>query len=298
MPLTTRVALPALLALLSLSAAQAGELEAFTEPIQSIEVAAIESGIVIEMHVKEGVKVKRGQPLADLNQDVLKAALEIARAQRDSNSALISAESEFKLRSDRLAKLKQLRERGVASEEEIFRAALESEVAGAHVLAAKESLEIKTLEHERIRLQLAQRTVRSPLDGVVTQVFREVGEFVSPSDPVLMTVVQLDPLMVTFPVPASQAFKLKTGQALPIRIDGESKTVEGKIEFVSPVVNAESQTVRVRLHIANPNLKYRSGAKSYLDLPGGTPNAKPTISNAPAKPAPKVSSLPGETARQ
>ncbi len=268
--------------------ASAGEIEGFTEPHRTIDIAAVDSGIIIDVHVKEGDKVSKDQPLAELNQDVLKATLEIARAQRDATSALKSAESELKLRADRLAKLKILRDRGNASEEEVFRAELEQEIAEAHVLAAKENQEIKSLDHERIRLQLAQRTVRSTIDGFVTHIHRDTGEFVAPTDPVVMTVVQLDPLAIVFSVPASAAASFQPNQSLPVRIDGEKKLADSKIDSISPVINAESQTVRVRVLIPNAGYKLRSGAKSFLEIPGlpekaTTPN--PRITTKPVPPA-------------
>ena len=268
----SKTSLPPLCVLLCLSLfnanAPASEIEGFTEPFRTIDIAAVESGIIIDVLVKEGDKVAKDQPLAELNQDVLKATLEVARAQRDALSALKSAQAELKLRADRLNKLKQLRDRGNASEEEVFRAELEQEVADAHVLAAKENQEIKSLDHERIRLQLNQRTVKSTIDGFVTHIHRDTGEFVAPTDPIVMTVVQLDPLAVVFSVPASVASSLQPNQALPVRIDGEKKPANSKIEIISPVINAESQTVRVRVLIPNPGFKYRSGAKSFLEIPG------------------------------
>lgn len=262
----TRQYLPVAAALLCFAGRlAAAEIEGFTEPYQTIDVAAIESGIITELQVKEGDLVSPDQPLAQLNQDVLRASLEIARAGRDATSILKSAEAELRLRADRLQKLEELRLTGNASQEEVQRAALDRELAEARVLAAREELEIKRLEYERIRIQVERRTVNSPIAGFVTQVYREVGEFVAPTEPVVMTVVQLDPLVVVFPVPATDAIRLKKGNRASVRIDGQKKPVAGDIEVVSPVINAESQTVRVRVRIPNPGFAIQSGAKAWFD---------------------------------
>lgn len=242
----------------------ADEIQSFTEPYRTINLAAAESGIVIGIHVEEGDAVEENQALADLNQDVLKAGVEIARSHRDAVSSLKSAESELKLRSERLRKLQELRVSQNASEEEVNRARLEFEVAEARVLHVRESLEIKRLEYERIRLQLALRTVRSPISGVVTELYRDIGEFVSPADPVVLTVVQLDPLRATFSVPAADVRSLRKGQTIPVRLDGLAKPVNAQVGLVSPVINAESQTVRVRVELPNPGNRIRSGAKCFF----------------------------------
>lgn len=265
---TGRAALAVLAMALTAGTGLAEEIQSFTEPYQVIDVAAAESGIVIGLGVEEGDAVQKDQPVADLNQDVLKASVEIARSHRDAVSSLRSAESELKLKTERLEKLNQLRLNGNASEEEVNRAQLEFEVAEAQLLQVKENLEIKRLEYERIRLQLALRTVRSPIDGVVTEVFRDIGEFVSPADPVVLTIVQLNPLRTTFSVPVADVKSIRKGQTVPIRIDGVKGTVNAKVALVSPVINAESQTVRVKLELPNPENRIRSGAKCFFASKG------------------------------
>lgn len=221
--------------------------------------------IVAGLHVEEGDSVEKDQALADLNQDVLKAGVEIARAHRDAVSGLKSAESELRLRSERLTKLRALRLNENASEEEVNRAQLEFEVAEARLLQVREQLEIKRLEYERIRLQLALRTVRSPINGVVTERYRDIGEFVSPADPVVLTIVQLNPLRATFSVPVSDLKSIRKGQSISVRVEGVKKPVAANVDLVSPVINAESQTVRVKVELPNPGNQIRSGAKCFLD---------------------------------
>lgn len=250
----------------------ADDIQSFTEPYRTINLAAAESGIVIGLNVEEGDSVEKDQALADLNQDVLKAGVEIARAHRDAVSGLKSAESELKLRSERLTKLKALRLNENASEEEVNRALLEFEVAEARVLQVREQLEIKRLEYERMRLQLALRTVRSPIDGIVTQMYRDIGEYVSPADPVVLTIVQLNPLRATFSVPVASVKSIRKSQSIPVRIDGVTKSVNAQVELVSPVISADSQTVRVKVEIPNPGNRIRSGAKCFLAADGAKEN--------------------------
>lgn len=250
------------------STVTAGEVEGFIEPYRTINVAAVESGIVDDLAIEEGDRVEAGQKLAELNQDVLKASLEIARAGRDATSSLKSAQAELTLRTERLAVFRELHESGNASIEEVRRADLEHKIASARVMTAQENLEIKRLEFERIHRQLDRRTVRSPIEGFVTEVYHEIGEFVSPNDPVIATVVQLNPLRVTFSVPQKFSSSLKKGADINLRIEGDKKLATAEIELVSRVVNAESQTVRIRVRLPNPDLAYRSGLKAFLDVTG------------------------------
>ena len=268
----SRAAVITMALVLSAGPGFADEIQSFTEPYRTINLAAAESGIVIGLNIEEGDSVEKDQPLADLNQDVLKSSVEIARSHCDAVSGLKSAESELTLRSERLSKLQELRLNQNASEEEVNRAQLEFEVAEARLLQVREALDIKRLEYERIRLQLALRTVRSPIDGVVTEIFRDIGEFVSPADPVVLTIVQLDPLRATFSVPVSDLKSIRKGQTVPVRVEGVEKPVNAQVELVSPVINAESQTVRVKVELPNPGNRIRSGARCFFTSAGARSN--------------------------
>lgn len=262
-----RVALAAgAMLLIAARATHAGDIEAFTEPYETVNVAAPEIGIIAQIDVKEGELVKAGQMLAKLNTDILEASLRIAEQTRDAVGEIKAAEADARLRQERLAKLQQLLESDHATPEEVLRARTESDVASARLIAARESLEIRSLEYERTRIQLERRHIRSPLNGIVLKRNRNVGEFVSPNDPVVMTVVQLDPLVATFSVPAAEADKLETNQSISVQFTGSSAKVAAAIDFVSPVTEPESDTVLVKVQIPNPDGRFRSGSRLRLLL--------------------------------
>ena len=127
---------------------------------------------------------------------------------------------------------------------------------------------VRTHEYERAGAQLEQRRIVSPIAGIVTQIYKDEGEFVSPSDPVVVKIVQLDPLLVVFLVPVVEARELAAEASVKVRIDSAEQPVEGVVEFVSPTADAQSGTTRVRVRIANPGEKIPSGANCHLLLPG------------------------------
>jgi multidrug efflux pump subunit AcrA (membrane-fusion protein) len=107
--------------------------------------------------------------------------------------------------------------------------------------------------------------MRSPFSGVVTRVYHEEKECVGNTAPVL-TIMQLDKLRVTFTVPTAQVARLKVGQSVPLTFPNSGQKAAGKIEFISPVSEAESDTVRVKVLIENPQGKYRCGVRCALNL--------------------------------
>jgi RND family efflux transporter MFP subunit len=244
--------------------AQSNRIKGFTEPYHSIDVAAAETGTLAQISVSEGDQIASGDVLANLNEDVLTASLAMANEGSEAKGKLNSALAELKMQTEKFEKLQGLFNRQHASQTELDRAKTQLEVARAQVETVKDDLRIKTHEVRRIQAQLEQRRLRSPIDGIVTRVFKETGEFVSANDPVVATVVQLNPLLVVFSVPLETAGRIEDGQTVDLQIAGVSETTSGVVEFVSPTADAQSGTCRVKVRIANPELDLVSGLACYL----------------------------------
>jgi RND family efflux transporter MFP subunit len=245
---------------------ETSQVEGFTEPYADISMAAAEMGTLADVDVAEGDEVQTGQLLASLDVRVLKASLEVAKASMNSKGALKSAEADLSMKQKELQKLAELRVRNHASQQEVDRITSDVTVAEARLQSVKEDLEVKRLEYERILAQLQQREIRSTIAGTVVDVFKDRGEFVSPSDPVVIRVVQLDPLLVVYSVPAGERSKLRSGQKVPIRMDQSDSQALGIVEYVSPTADASSGTVRVKVRVPNPNLSWQSGTRTVLML--------------------------------
>lgn len=261
----------------------AAEIEGFTEPYRAVQVATSEIGIVVKLQVKEGDTVRRDQPVAQLDHDVQSAILAVAEQYVALKGQTASARAEFQLRKTRLEKLIELSQRGHARQEEIERAQADLDIAAARVVTAEEEIAIRRLEREKASIQLQRRTIVAPLDGIVSIVHKDEGEFVNVSDPSLVTIVQLNRLLAVFSVPGEHAAPLVPGATATVRLVGAPQVLTGEVEFVAPVTDAESGTVRVKVRLENPQNRYRSGQRCVLVVPGGT-----TPVSAPAKPANKT----------
>ena len=240
-------------------------MEGFTEPIRKLDLIPPEPGVIDSLAVHEGSVVKKDELVGSLDCEVQQASLEIARGNAANHGRLDSASAERDIRRWRLAKLQTLRTEGNANEEEVTRVASELAVAEANIVAALEQRAADTLEIEHISAMIERRMMRSPFNGIVTRVFHEEKEFVGNNSPVL-TIMQLDKLRVTFTVPTALIARLKVDQSVPLTFPNSGQKVAGKIEFISPVSEAESDTVRVKVLIENPQGKYRCGVRCALNM--------------------------------
>jgi RND family efflux transporter MFP subunit len=260
---------------LSVSLGRGGEFDGFTEPYRKVNVASVETGTIKSIEVREGAAVEKGQVLARLDDDLYLALLAIADESMRAQSALKSAQVELDMRRERWEKLNALRGQGHARQEEVDRAFADVEMADARVLSAKELMEVKRLECEKAKVQLARRAVVAPLAGIVSVLHKDEGEFVAPNDPYVLEIVALDPLLATFSVPSPDAAQLQRDATVTVYVDGAEQLVKGQVETIAPVTDAESGTTRVKVRIANPEGQYRSGERCTLQLENVSRTARP-----------------------
>lgn len=248
---------------------RAADVDGFTEPYRTINVSAAEQGIITEIFVKEGDSVRQGQLLAMLDVDVLEAAKEIAKANKESLGRIKSATAAVKLKKERFQKIQELQAAGHAHPEEALRAETELDIAEAELLAAREDQNIKDLEYSRIETQIERRKIISPIDGFVTKIQKEVSEYVAATDPVVLTIVQCDRLKIVFPIPAPEAQHYTIGKKVTITFSEDVEPAEGIVEFISHVTDPESGTVRMKVVLDNSQEHYRSGMACILksDIP-------------------------------
>ena len=282
--MTPGAARPLTLAAVLLAAAPAVAQEpagtpGFTEPERTVAVAAAESGILIELLVRPGDRVAAGTPLGRLDAAGLEEAKAIAEARAAATAARDAAVIERGTARRRLAKFEAVGAERLGSRDELETARADAALADVRVRETEEDAALAALEVVRIAADLDRRTVRAPFRGTVVAVKKEVGEAVPANDPVLLVLARLDMLRAVFHPPASRAARLRTGDAVAVAVPsarpgGSVRTVRAAVDFVSPITDAESGTVRVEALIPNADRRLRAGSRVTL-TDGDPPPADP-----------------------
>ncbi|MEM9016261.1 MAG: efflux RND transporter periplasmic adaptor subunit [Verrucomicrobiota bacterium] len=259
--------------------ADPGTVLGYLEPSQSIEMTTAETGIIGKIFVKEGQAVRAGTPLLSLDNSVLEAQLEIARVQAESTAAIDVAQADLEVANDRYEKLSRLRSSGTAHASEVTRAEAERKKANGQLSIANEEKRIAQYRVEEIEAQIERRILRSPIDGVVLEVNREVAEISSSGSPQdsrkpLVKVARIDLLKLVVHVPAGLMEYAEEGREVPVRVlqqsslslDRENSAIDttGTIEFVSPAIDPSSETLRTRVVVENPEMKLKSGSHALV----------------------------------
>ena len=239
-------------------------LEGFTEPYRDLQVGAPDTGVIAQILVDEGQSVRAMQELVRLDDRVLKTSVDVARQAAQMQGEAEAARHQWQAKQRQWEQTEQLHRRGHATDQELWNAENERDQSAARLQAVQEQQQRRVLELRNAEAMLDRSVIRAPIDGVVVGRLKDVGEVVSPADPHLLRVVQLDPLRVTASGPAMQLTAIRPGMVLPVWI-GQRRS-SATVEYVAPVVDPSSGMSSIQLRLPNPELAVAGGLACRVGL--------------------------------
>jgi RND family efflux transporter MFP subunit len=206
-----------------------------------VDVRPQVSNMIQKVHVKEGDFVKAGQPLFSLDARADQANLAKAKAQQLKDEAtLADLERQYKRSQELLA--------------QNFIAKSATETVLAQVEAQRASVAADKAAVQAAAVSLSFDEIRSPIAGRTGAIAVFAGTLAQPATS-LVTVTQLDPIAVSFPVPEGRLQDLL--QASRIRspvfalIPGKPAPLRGALSFVDNTVDPQVGTVRAKAQFDN-----------------------------------------------
>ncbi len=240
-----------------------------TEPKEEIDLAFPETGILSAVAVNEGDRVEKGQLLMELESSIQVARKKIAEIRAGSLAGMRSARAEMQMRERRLEQVRGLGARS-SNPDELARAEADFEMATASFQTAEEGAATAAIELELVEAEIERRKLRSPINGIVVDILRDVGESLVGADAIAVKVVDLSALHLVVHMKSSEAILLHEGSSLMVAPFNTSKEspiwTRATLEFVSPVANVSSGTRKVRLLLENSANQHQSGVKYQIDL--------------------------------
>jgi len=255
-------------------------------------------GKVINIHAREGQRVKKGDLLVELSHEELDAQVALAEANYRAGEAHCEQTKLAAKISDEVAKshvnqteaqrskaksdyqrLKALADKSLIPQMDLDKAALalrvaeesessavasarESEVRKEQIRSAEAALDQLKASVDVAKAQQAKAFVRAPFDGVVAKVFVDMGEAVSIGVPIV-ELVDDSSCYVEAPFDEANAAELKVGQRARINVDAHRGVdFKGHVEFIPPVVSINkdlSRTLNVRIRVDEHQDAFVSG---------------------------------------
>lgn len=250
------------------------------EPDRVAEVGAQVVGLVERVEVERGEPVVAGQALLRMRADVEQAHAMAADTRASIDADVMAATASLDLAEQKVRRAEALVGQGFVSEQAAEQARGEAEVARQKLRQVQGQRNISQAERRVSHAQLALRTVRSPFAGVVVERYVNAGERVEERP--LLRVAVINPLRVELMVPTSMYGMLSPGDTVSIRPElPGAQAVSATVRQVDQVLDAASNSFRVRLTLPNPNHQLPAGLRCKADLPGSMATVPPN----PVRPA-------------
>jgi membrane fusion protein, heavy metal efflux system len=255
----------AALAVASPLAAAGQPLVCLIQPSKIAEIGTSVTGVIEDMRVERGDYVKKGQVIAILRNDVERAALDVAKSRAQAEADVQAAIVALDFAHQSTVRAEDLFHKKFISEQALDKARTEEQVAAQKLAQAREQQQIWAREKGLAQSQLAQRTITSPISGIVAERYLSTGERVE--DRSMARVVSIDPLHVEVMVPAAHFGKVKTGMTAMVMPElPDAPAVQAKVTLVDRLIDGASNTFRVRLNLPNANQALPAGLRCKADL--------------------------------
>jgi multidrug efflux pump subunit AcrA (membrane-fusion protein) len=282
--------------------------EAVVYPLEQATVAPKISSTIRKFYVQRGSRVKKGQPLAELENRDLSAAAESSKGefeQAEANYATtvgaslpqqiqkaeldaIAAKSSFDAQQKVYDARKELFQQGAiprrdldSAEVAFLQARSQNEQAQKQLADLKrvgKEQALKAAQGSRMlaeghlrgaEAQLSYSRITSPIDGVVTDRPLYEGDLATANQP-LLTVMNTSRLIAKAHIAQSEAAVLKVGNPAQLKLPGLDDPIQGRVSLVSPALDPGSTTIEVWVEASKPDLALKPGMTVEVSMTAKT----------------------------
>jgi membrane fusion protein, multidrug efflux system len=267
-------------------------------PIEIAAIGNVEASTMISVRAQitgqleaasfhEGDFVKKGQQLFTIDRRPFEAAVAQAEANVTRDKALL-AQAEAQLTRDAATaeyqqlsaeRQLQLADRGIVAKDQAEQSRAQADATSAVVKAdraavdsARAQLAAGESAVDTARLQLNYTVIRSPIDGRTGNLAVKVGNLVTANQTELMTIAQVEPVLVSFTVPAVHLATIKEHlghDRLPVTAapqDGNPQIAQGSLTFVDNAVDTTTDTIRLKASFDNADRRLWPGQFARVSL--------------------------------
>lgn len=264
------------------------------QPETEVKIASEVSGEVVDLLIKEGDVVKKGDLLAKINPETYVSAFDRVAASvntskanlENSRSRLKQAESQFLKAEMNFNRNKKLHDDKVISDSEFETIRSAFEVAKAEVDAARQSIVASEFGVKSAEASLAESkenlnktSIFAPVDGTISKLSVERGERIVGAQMMagteILRLANLNEMEVSVDVSESDIIRVNLGDTAKIEIDAYTNRVfSGVVSAIANSANNSSTAISTD-QVTNFQVKVRINRDSYADL---IPADKPTYS--------------------
>jgi RND family efflux transporter MFP subunit len=213
-------------------------------------------GIVEAVDVEVGDRVQQGTVLFRTRQR------DYAIRLREAEHGLALARAEASKAERDLARADQLRDRGVASAEQLDAVRTARDIAVSRRGAAETAL-------ARARQDLDDTVVTAPYAGVITRRYVDEGTMLRTmmsASAAVVEIMKTDVVVAIVQIPEVHLPRIRVGTPARVSVDGAAREIDARVAVLNHRIDAESRAFEVRLPLENPDLSLKPGLFVRVEL--------------------------------
>jgi RND family efflux transporter MFP subunit len=213
------------------------------------------TGRLVKLYVEEGIKVKKGEVIAELESEDVKVQYEQALSNLESARENINyAKAELDEAEKNFQRTKTLFERGFATQSEFDLAESRFKKAQAYLKSAEANYKSAKAGVKTAEVSLEYTRIRAPFDGVVLTKNADIGDIITPlgaaanAKAAVVTMADLGTLYVEADVSEVYLEKVKKNQPCIIVLDAlPDKIFNGYVHRIVPTVDRTKSSITVKV---------------------------------------------------
>ncbi len=274
-----------------------GNVEAF----KTISVKSQVTGALVRVNFKEGDAVKKGQLLFEIDprtyqETIRQFEANLARDNallRQAEANLVRDRAQASFSRDQAKRYNELAKQGVFSREQSEQVASSADAQAASLTAdeaaiqsSRSSIVADQSAIDNAKLQLSYCYIYSPVDGRSGNISVKEGNLVKLNDIELVTLMQIEPVYVTFTVPEQRLDavrqRMRAGKLTVLATPQGNQTggAQGVLSFIDNSVDANTGTIKLKATFPNGDARLWPG--QFVDVVL-TLNQRPDVIAVPAR---------------
>lgn len=224
-------------------------------PKQESMISPKTSGRIEKLYVDEGDKVEKGQPLVELEQEMLRIGV------KEEKASLKEARAQLKNLESTLKRRQKLFEEGVVGAQSLDDTTTERDLAQARVQRTRATL-------ERAEQDLKDSVITAPFAGFIVEKMMNEGEMATTMPPSnIFHLVDTSRVKIECGITEGKRRFITVGKEVLIEMDAYPDEIfTEKITTVNPKVDIKSRTFKIKIEIPNPDFRLETGMFARIHI--------------------------------
>lgn len=233
----------------------------------TVEAVPKVNGRLQDVHVRLGDRVRRGQPIAKVeDREIREQVHQAEAAHRVAEATIRQREADLKLAQTNLERNRSLLDRQLLPRQTYDDTDARHQAAIAQLDLARAQFEQSKARLDELRINLANTVIASPVEGFIGKRYLDPGAAVSPNAPVA-SIVDIRTVRMVVNIIEKDLKRLHTGMDAQVQVDAfPGEQFVGRVSRVAPVFDPQTRTAEMEIEVPNQSFRLKPGMFARVEL--------------------------------